>query len=308
MHPRLPPLNALKAFEAAARLGGYVLAAQELGVSPAAVSQQVKNLEHFFEKNLFIRHNNRISLSDAGLAVYGEIGEALERIAGVTARVFDDTARAPLVISVPPSLASRWLNACLPDYAAVERGMRLDLRVEEDPVDFARQGIDVRLCYGEHLYRDHVTTPFLRDSVQPLVAPSFIERRTAGSLTAGTLGDGELIHTAWGPSFASHPSWSDWFAEAGLDRAPAPSRGHRVAMSSLAIDFAVAGMGVALGQRLLAGAEIAAGRLVSPFGPSMRLGHAYCAVHAHAKARKAGVRRFVEWVSEITRELREARM
>jgi LysR family glycine cleavage system transcriptional activator len=79
-------------------------------------------------------------------------------------------------------------------------------------------------------------------------------------------------------------------------------------MSSLAIDFAVAGMGVALGQRLLAGAEIAAGRLVSPFGPSMHLGHAYCAVHAHAKARKAGVRRFVEWVSEITRELREARL
>ncbi len=306
MPPRLPPLNALKAFEAAARLGGYVLAAQELGVSPAAVSQQVKTLERFFEKKLFIRHNNRISLSDAGLAVYGEIGEALEQIAGVTARVFDDTARAPLVISVLPSLASRWLNACLPDYAMAERGLRLDLRVEEDPVDFARQGIDVRLCYGEHLYPDYVTTPFLRDSVLPLAAPSFLEHRAEGPLTPRSLADGDLIHTSWGPSFASHPSWADWFKAARLDRTPEPGRGHRVGMSSLAIDLAVAGMGVALGQRLLAEAEIAAGRLTAPFGPALRLGQPYCTVHAHAKARKAGVRRFVEWVSDTTHVLREA--
>ena len=111
---KLPPMNALKAFEAAARTGGHVTAAAELGVSPAAVSQQVKNLEAYFGKKLFNRHNNRITLTDAGQVVFSDANRALSSLTEMTNRLFDDSYSPRLVISLLPSLASRWLNRHLP--------------------------------------------------------------------------------------------------------------------------------------------------------------------------------------------------
>jgi LysR family glycine cleavage system transcriptional activator len=292
---KLPPLNALKAFEAAARNGGYVAAARELRVTPAAVSQQVKNLERFFGKQLFIRHRNRLSLSDAGLAVFADSAQALERLAAMTLRTLQGEVRSRLIVSVLPSVASHWLIGRLQDFLGLDPALRLDLRVEEDPVDFARHEIDVRICYGAHLYPDLANTVLVRDEVVPLCAPALMSQGAVDSQAPGSLADTALIHTDWGPSFASHPTWADWFARAGLDRLPDAGQGHRVGMSSLAIDLAAAGAGIALGQRLLAGAALADGRLVAPFGPSIPLGHPYCAVHAHAKARKPAVKAFVDW-------------
>jgi LysR family glycine cleavage system transcriptional activator len=294
-------LNALKAFEAAARAGGYVPAARELSVSPAAVSQQVKNLERFFDKRLFVRHHNRLSLTDAGLAVFADSSEALERLAAMTLRTFEGEVRSRLIVSVLPSVASHWLirrlNRRLTGFLARDPAIRLDIRVEEDPVDFARHGIDIRICYGTHLYPDLANTLLVQDEVLPLCAPVLMNQGVLDPTSPGSLPDTALIHTNWGPSFVSHPTWADWFARAGLDRAPDVGQGHRVGMSSLAIDLAVAGAGIALGQRLLAGDEIANGRLVAPFGQSIPLGHPYCAVHAHAKAQKPAVRAFVDWAA-----------
>ncbi len=301
MTRKLPPLNALKAFEAAARAGGYVPAARELSVSPAAVSQQVKNLERFFDKRLFVRHHNRLSLTDAGLAVFADSSEALERLAAMTLRTFEGEVRSRLIVSVLPSVASHWLirrlNRRLTGFLARDPAIRLDIRVEEDPVDFARHGIDIRICYGTHLYPDLANTLLVQDEVLPLCAPVLMNQGVLDPTSPGSLPDTALIHTNWGPSFVSHPTWADWFARAGLDRAPDVGQGHRVGMSSLAIDLAVAGAGIALGQRLLAGDEIANGRLVAPFGQSIPLGHPYCAVHAHAKAQKPAVRAFVDWAA-----------
>ena len=305
MTRKLPPLNALKAFEAAARTGGYVPAARELSVSPAAVSQQVKNLERFFDKQLFVRHHNRLSLTDAGLAVFADSSQALERLAAMTLRTFEGEVRSRLIVSVLPSVASHWLirrlnrrlNRRLPGFLALDPAIRLDIRVEEDPVDFARHGIDIRICYGTHLYPDLANTLLVQDEVLPLCAPVLLDQGVLDASSPGSLPDTALIHTNWGPSFVSHPTWADWFARAGLDRAPDVGQGHRVGMSSLAIDLAVAGAGIALGQRLLAGDEIANGRLVAPFGQSVPLGHPYCAVHAHAKAQKPAVRAFVDWAA-----------
>ena len=299
MTRKLPPLNALKAFESAARTGGFVPAARELRVSPAAISQQVKNLERFFDKRLFVRHHNRLSLTDAGLAVFADSSEALERLAAMTLRTFEGEVRSRLIVSVLPSVASHWLNRRLnrrlTGFLARDPAIRLDIRVEDDPVDFARHGIDVRICYGAHLYPDLANTLLVQDEVLPLCAPVLLDRGVIDSSSPDTLPDTLLIHTNWGPSFASHPTWADWFARAGLDRAPDVGQGHRVGMSSLAIDLAAAGAGIALGQRLLAGDELANGGLVAPFGQSVPLGHPYCAVHAHAKAQKPAVRSFVDW-------------
>jgi DNA-binding transcriptional LysR family regulator len=178
---KLPPLNAVKAFEASARLGGFSQAARELGVTAGAVGQQVKLLEEFFDKQLFTRRNNQLQLTD---------------------------------------------NRRLPDFLAAEPEVRCEFRVEDDPVDFAKHHIDLRICYGRHLYPEMVTRSLLRDVVTPLCAPDYLARRATPLTDPSEIQDSELIHIDWGGSFASYPSWAAWFAAAGAPRSPRVELGH----------------------------------------------------------------------------------
>src|ERR1044071_4497936 len=141
----LPPLNARAAWGAAARTGSYVAAAEELGVSPAAVSQQVRNLEEFLGKQLFMRFNNRVLLTDAGQAVFAGASDALQSISTLTEQVMSGGSKSRLVISVIPQMAERGLAPRPGVFARHERARRIELRVEGDPVVFARHNIDLRL-------------------------------------------------------------------------------------------------------------------------------------------------------------------
>jgi LysR family transcriptional regulator, glycine cleavage system transcriptional activator len=144
----LPPLNALRAFEAAARAGGYVAAAEELDVSPAAVSLQVRKLEEFLGKQLFMRFNNRVVLTDAGQSIFAGASDALQAISTLVEQATSGGAKSRLIISVLPSVAHRWLEPRLAAFVLHERTLRIELRVEDDPVDFARHDIDLRISYG----------------------------------------------------------------------------------------------------------------------------------------------------------------
>ena len=126
---RLPPLNAVRVFEVAARAGSFTLAANELGVSSAAVSQQIRNLEDWFGKQLFVRNGNRITLTDAGHAIYPQTARALGEIAAIGRRMLEGALRTRLVVSVPFSLAELWLA---PRLAVLLDGfpqMAIDVRV-----------------------------------------------------------------------------------------------------------------------------------------------------------------------------------
>jgi LysR family glycine cleavage system transcriptional activator len=290
----LPPLNALRAFEAAARSGSYVTAAEELGVSPAAVSQQVKNLEAFLGKELFRRYNNRIVLTDAGQTIYSGASNALQSISAFTEQVVSGRARSRLIISTLPSVAERWMAPKLARYNCEKPHFRFELRSEEDMVDFARNEIDLRLSYGISLYPEMVTVPILRDEVLPMASPAYLERNPgAKDNFLGCVPDDDLIHTNWGPSFVSHPSWQTWFREIGIDR-PDETRGFRVGKSSLALDLARDGLGVALGQRMMAADDLQSGKLVILNERSVPLGHPYCLVYPRAKTKKAGLVDLVE--------------
>ena len=302
MRRQLPPLNALKAFEASARTGGFLAAAEELGVSAAAVSQQVKNLERFFGTPLFTRHNNHVALTESGQAIFNESAVVIEQLADMTRRALGGEVRTRLVISALPSLAVRWLNRRIPRFLAEHPDLRCEVRVEEDPVDFARHGIDVRICYGDHLYPGFATTVLQRDRVLPLCTPAFQATRGLRDDNPDSLRDQDLIHNDWGPTFVPYPTWNDWMVQSGIRRNVALERGHGVGMSSLAVDLAAAGVGVALGQELLAHDEIRDGRLSAPFAASVPLAHAYCAVHGHGKTQKAGVRAFTDWAAGALRD------
>lgn len=281
----LPPLNALRAFESAARNGGYVAASGELGVTPAAVSQQVRRLEEHLGRRLFTRHNNHVTLTDAGQAIYAETARALGDLAQMAERAQGGRVQGRLVISCLPSLAEGWLMPRLQTLGAALP--LIDLRLESDPVAFARDGIDLRLSYGSNLYPDLATHPLFHDAVQPLAAPAL-----AGLWP--DLPDDRLIHTDWGAGFASHPAWAAWFAAHDPDRpAPAPGSGHRIGGSFLALDMARRGLGIALGQRRLAQPWIDSGALVALSAATLPLGHPYCAIHPHAKARKPALKRLL---------------
>ena len=204
--------------------------------------------------------------------------------------------RSNLIVSVLPSLGVRWLNRRLPEFLDAHPDVRLDLRLEEDPVDFFRNRIDVRLCYGEHLYPEFVTVPFKRDRVTAMCRPDLLARGRVDPAAPDALGDDALIHVAWRAGFSSYPAWSAWFASQGIAWHPRRELGHTTDTSSIAIDLACSGRGVVLGQEMLAATELASGDLVTPFPHWMPLQYDYCVVHAESNKRNRIVGAFVEWL------------
>ena len=209
MRTSLPPLNSLKAFEATARHGSFLRAAKELGVTAPAVSQQVKRLEVHLGRELFLRRNNGIVLTDAGRAAYPAVAEGFDKIASIAPMAQAGRIKARLVVSALPSVAFSWLSEQLGAFAKAHHGLTFELRAEDDPVEFARHDIDLRLCYGAHLYPGLVVEPLAVDRVSPLCAPAWLAAH-AGLTGPEDLEDHDLIHMDWGPAFASHPTWADW--------------------------------------------------------------------------------------------------
>jgi LysR family glycine cleavage system transcriptional activator len=289
---KLPPLNAVRAFEVAARAGSFTLAGSELGVSSAAVSQQVRNLEDWFGKQLFVRNGNRIALTDAGHAIFPQASRALGDIAAIGRRMLEGTLRNRLVVSVPFSLAELWLAPRLALLLESFPRMAIDVRVEDDPVDLIRQNFDLRISYGDYHYTGLRMIRLVHDEVLPVCAPDFWCKHGEGGLAG--LHESLFIHTNWGPNYASHPTWTDWFTAAGAGRSPDPSHGRRVGLSSLAIASARLGLGVALGQRAMARADLEAGRLLALSPIVVRLGQPYCAFIPPAKAERTDVTALVE--------------
>ena len=279
---KFPPLNALRAFECAARTGSYVDAADELSVTPAAVSQQVRKLEAYFDRQLFTRYNNRIVLTDAGTRIYSYLGPPMLELAHKNALLLGGPSAPGLVISALPSLAQDWLAPQLLQYSRQNPLISLQTRAEEDPVDFAKNAIDLRITYGNQLYRDYDSKPLFQDAVLPMCSPGFADAHSLQQTGLQALPDHLFIHTHWGVNYASHPGWADWFRLSGIERTPVIARGQQVSMSSVALEFAGNGLGVVLGQRQLAQAWLQQGRLVVLSETALPLGQAYYAVFPHA--------------------------
>ena len=250
----LPPLTALRAFETAARHGSFTRAGAELGVTAAAVSLQVRALEVHFDKELFLRQGNRLTLTDAGRAVQARVDLAFAELSGLAGDLGQDAGPARLIVSCLPSLADHWM---VPRLAGFDRLAELDLRVEEDPVDLS--GGTVRLTYGAHFYPDHRVETLFIDEIIAVAAPGDDRGLRRDS----------LVHTDWGPSHAAAPAWSRWYQAAGL--AAPPAQGLRLGQTALALAAARAGLGAALVPAHLAAADMRAGLIVRLPGPTLPL-------------------------------------
>ena len=289
----LPSLNGLRAFETAARCGSFVLAGQELGVSSAAVSLQIKSLEAHLGKKLFVRKGNRISLTDAGEVMYPKLAHAFGELSEAAQVVRSERRSRQLVISLLPALSELWF---LPKVIAFrkETGVALDIRVQEDPIDFEREAIDIRLTYGSALYAGYRHLPLFSDVAIAVCAPSFWSQYSDSEGTLKNVPDANLIHNNWGPSYASEPLWSDWRRETGIGDAQLSDPGLRINDLSLAISAAQQGAGVALVPSVLVENAIASGRLVSPSESVLSMKKDYVCVLPNAKVESPTVRLLLE--------------
>lgn len=289
MKPPLP-LNAMNAFAAAGRHGSFLLAARELGVTSAAVSQLVRKLETHLGKTLFQRLNNRVLLTDAGRVLLAAIAPALGELEEAANRTARTGTRRRLRVSAVPSLAECWLVPALPAFMDSHPRLKLDLAVEED----ARDGTwDIRINYGRLPGPDLVQDDLTRDAVLPFCSPGF----AAGKMIAFTAALSQhLIHTQWGPSFGSNVTWNDWFQHHAPRERPDMAAGHAVNASRAALALAEAGAGIALGQKLLARQALRDGRLVALSPHELELGQSYVLATPAAQHRRTEVQAFKTWL------------
>ena len=303
MRRRLPPLNAIRAFEASARLGGFVAAAQELGVTPSAISLQIRKLEEYYEAALFRRQASGVELTEVGTAIHGECSAALATLEATHDLIAARETRTRIVVSCINSIAHRWLSRRLTSLAESVPDHWIEFRAEPDPVDFEDHHVDIRITYGEHLYPHLEVQPLFKDRLMPLCTPDFAVREKLRSDDIASLRDEHLIQSWWTPSFWAYPTWAEWFEAASAPRQPRAGTGPGANMPALAVDMALAGLGVALGQYSLAAEEIRTGRLVAPFRTVLDMPSPYALVVPRSARRQQRVARVVKFLLAEAAEL-----
>lgn len=252
----MPPLNALRAFEAAGRLGGFAPAAEELGVTPGAVTAHLKGLEAQLGAPLFERAARGVRLTTLGARVLPEMTAAFDALNAAVQRMQTEAAPELVRIAALPALAQLWLSPRLPGLRAAEPGVRVSITALEAPPEAKRDAHDLYLFYRE----DARGRVLARDAIFPVCAPAVAARlRGLADLDPEEC----LSDSAW-PG-----DWPAWAAAAGLQGFRA--RGPVFSLYALAVEEAMNGAGVLMGHAALVARHLAEGRLVRPFGPEVEL-------------------------------------
>jgi LysR family glycine cleavage system transcriptional activator len=299
MARRLPPLNALRAFETAGRLLSLSKAADELAVTPAAISHQVKALEDLLQVKLFRRLSRAVVLTDAGQALLPRLSEGFDRLAAAVEQMRARDRRGILTVSVAPSFTAKWLVPRL--YRFQARLPDIDVRISSAIrlVDFARDDVDMAIRYGRGRYPGlrserllgndifPVCSPKLRKGPHPLRRPEDLRHHT-------------LLHDEIPGDDLTPPRWEVWLSAAGVSGVD-PTRGLRLDGSNLVIDAAIAGQGVALGKSTLAADDLAAGRLMRPFAFNISDRYAYYVVCPEGAAATPKIAAFRDWLFDEAR-------
>jgi LysR family glycine cleavage system transcriptional activator len=291
---RLPPLNALRAFEAAARHLNFSRAADELSVTPGAVSQQIQNLEDYVGVALFKRTPKGLLLTDPAQIALPALREAFDRLAEAASMLTAAVDGRRLTVTVPPSFASKWLLPRLGGFEALNPDVDVWVSAGMELTDFASGEVDLAIRYGGGRYPGLEVIRLMQETVIPVVSPELLADHPLENL--GDLANAILLHDGSPDADESCPDWTMWLAARGVKGVDG-ARGPRFNQSSLVIEAAVGGRGVALAKRALAQADLDAGRLVAPFQIATAVDFAYYLVHPKTKGRLPQVRAFITWIT-----------
>jgi DNA-binding transcriptional LysR family regulator len=287
----LPSLNALRAFEAAARHLSFTRAADELHVTQAAISHQIKALEARLGLPLFRRGTRSLLLTDEGQRLFPAVREAFDRLAVAVAAVGAGEATGSLTVAVLPSFAAKWLVPRLEAFQRRHPDIDLRISATERLVDYGRDGIDVGVRFGAGAWPGLRAEFIAAETVTPVCSPVLLDRLRVPADLARV----PLLHEDMTP-LPRFPDWPTWLAAAGVDGVE-PERGLRFSHTHMMLQAAIDGRGVALGQLVLAGDDIAAGRLATPFPLSLGTGYGYHVASLPAAADRSKVRAFRDWVA-----------
>ncbi|WP_122314850.1 LysR family transcriptional regulator [Pseudomonas cichorii] len=257
----LPPLNALRAFEATARMGSVSQAAEQLHVTHGAVSRQLKTLEEHLGVTLFSKDGRGLKLTDAGIRLREVSGEAFDRLRDVCAELSQGSADAPFVLGCSGSLLARWfiprlgrLNAELPD-------LRLHLSAGEGDLDPRRPGLDALLVFAEPPWpADMQVFELASERIGPVLSPRFARFETLRQAPAQALANESLLHTTSRPQ-----AWPSWAQQHRIE-AQALRYGQGFEHLYYLLEAAVAGLGIAIAPEPLVTDDLRAGRLAAPWG------------------------------------------
>jgi LysR family transcriptional regulator, glycine cleavage system transcriptional activator len=255
VRPRLPPLNAIKAFEAAARLGSFTSAAKELSVTHGAVSRQIRLLEEWLGTSLFLRTSRNAVPTRAGTDLLAEAGPALDRLAGASLRVQSAKAREVLRISALPTFAMRWLIPRLPQLQREHPTLETRIVTASTPAEQFGMDVDV-VVSGPARQPGWIGSRFLGEAYLPLLSPGLMKERPLQS--PADLERHTLLHAA-----TRRQMWLRWLTAAGVPNLK-PARDQIFEHFYFAIQAAIEGLGVAMGPLALVGDELREGRLVAP--------------------------------------------
>lgn len=295
---KLPPLNSLRAFEAAGRHLSFSKAADELSVTPAAISQQIKILEEYFGYSLFQRQPRGLCLTDAGAQLLPFTSDAFDQLhhAVRLAKVRNDTSI--LTVSVSPSLGSKWLVPKLESFRAAHPKFDIRLDATDRIVDFEHDQVDVAIRYGPGKYRGLVSEQLIENYTFPVCSPKLITGKHALRDMAD-LKHHTLLHTEWVSISDTAPHWPTWLKAAGVDFEHA-ERGPRFTNETMALQAAIEGQGVLLSSTAVAAGDLAKGLLVRPFGELQEANHiTHYLVYPKSHLSDPKVRAFCEWTRSI---------
>jgi LysR family glycine cleavage system transcriptional activator len=301
---RLPPLNAIRAFEAASRHASFQAAAEELNVTAGAVAQQVKALELWLNLPLFRRLPSKgVALTQAGQRYAASASEFLDGLSDATARLMERDNAHILTVSTIPSFAAQWLIPRLGSFR--KRHPALDVRViaSNGLTDFVREDVDVAIRYGPGHYPNLWHEPLLDEVYFPVCSPALVEDADNPLRSAADLKHHTLLHEDTWASIPESLNWDRWLARAGV-RGVDSGRGPRFTHTYLALQAAAAGQGVALATSVLIGDDLRSGRLVRPFGPEIPSRYSYHLVCPPESATVPKVRSFRDWIRAVVDESR----
>ena len=294
MTRKLPPLNALRAFEAAARHLSISKAANELNVTPAAVSHQVKALEEFLGLALFRRLNRAMMLTDAGQTILPGLRDGFDHLARAIDKLAAMRQGDSLTISTSPSFAAKWLVPRLDRFRAGHPQMELRIDATDGIVDLERGEADIAIRYGNGNYPGMRAERLFTDESFPVCSAQLCQGPPPLS-TPADLDGHTLLHVDWNVQSQTAPSWRMWLLAAGVGHLDA-QRGSHFNQESMALQAAIESHGVALVSRVLAADDLAAGRLVRPFDLVLPTDFTYYLVAPEAAAAEPNIAAFFDWI------------
>lgn len=287
-------MNSLRAFEAAARWLSFAKAADELFVTPAAVSQQIKQLEDYLGIALFRRLTRAVQLTEEAKTVLPLVSEGFDKLAEAVDRLAREEETGLLTVSSAPTFAAKWLLQRLPDFT--DRYPDIDVRLDAslDTRDFVRDGIDIGIRLGlgdypglhvERVFGEEISlvcSPALLTGDNPLRVPQDLKNH-------------RLLHVDWGDLAVPLPDWRMWITAAGVEGIDV-EHGPRFTVETMAIEAAISGNGVALVSHHAIAQDLEAGRLVRPFDLVLQADFAFWLVCPHEHLRRAKVKAFHDWL------------